>query len=140
MLKSRRGFTLIEVMIVVAIVAILAAIALPAYSEQVRKSRRQTAIAEMERLQLALEQWRANNPTYASGGSGAVGTYPAVVNPSNYTIAISGQGTAGYVLTATATSGTDQAKDRAQGSSCATMTMTRSATGMAKSPTVCFGS
>ena len=39
----RRGFTLIEMMIVVVVVAVLAAIALPAYQDQVRKSRRASA-------------------------------------------------------------------------------------------------
>lgn len=50
-MRSRnRGFTLIEVMIVVAVVAVLAAIAYPSYDEQVRRSRRadaQTALVEL---------------------------------------------------------------------------------------------
>ncbi|TMH36764.1 MAG: prepilin-type N-terminal cleavage/methylation domain-containing protein [Betaproteobacteria bacterium] len=41
--RPARGFTLIEVMITVAVIAILAAIALPAYQEQIRKSRRSAA-------------------------------------------------------------------------------------------------
>src|SRR5437764_6451329 len=48
MTQSRtRGFTLIEMMIVIAVVGILAAIALPAYQEQVRKSRRASAEAHL---------------------------------------------------------------------------------------------
>jgi type IV pilus assembly protein PilE len=48
MTQSRtRGFSLIEILIVVAVVGILAAIALPAYQEQVRKSRRATAEAHL---------------------------------------------------------------------------------------------
>ncbi|MDW7601742.1 prepilin-type N-terminal cleavage/methylation domain-containing protein, partial [Stenotrophomonas maltophilia] len=52
--RLARGFTLIELMIVVAVVAILAAIAYPSYSEHVRKSRRAQAKADLvEYAQLA---------------------------------------------------------------------------------------
>jgi type IV pilus assembly protein PilE len=74
---SRRGkpvgFTLIELMIVVAVVAILAAIAIPAYNDQVRRSRRADAMSALESMAMAQEQWRANNRRYATlaelGGS-----------------------------------------------------------------------
>ena len=51
--RSERGFTLIELMIVVAIVGIIAAIAFPAYQSQVEKTRRTTAKSDL----LELSQW-----------------------------------------------------------------------------------
>lgn len=59
------GFTLIEVMIVVAIVAILASIALPAYQEHVRKGHRRAAQAEMMDIANRQQQFFLANRQYA---------------------------------------------------------------------------
>ena len=59
-----RGFTLIELMIVVAIVAILATIAYPSFIGSVRKSRRAEAFDFITKIQQAQERWRANNSSY----------------------------------------------------------------------------
>ena len=58
------GFTLIELMIVVAIVAILAAIAYPSFAEQVRKSRRAQAKADLLELAQLAERYRTVHNTY----------------------------------------------------------------------------
>jgi len=97
-----RGFTLIELMIVVAAIAILAAIALPSFQEQARKSRRSEALSQLGQLQLAMERWRADCPTYAASST-CSGTYPAATMPTSqyYTFSIAGADATTYTLTAT---------------------------------------
>lgn len=97
-----RGFTLIELMIAVAIVGILAAIALPAFNEQMRKSRRSDAMSEAGQLQLALERWRADCPTYAAQAT--CGAHPGASLPASSFYAFNLVANAsGYTLTATPT-------------------------------------
>ena len=55
-MSKNRGFTLIELMIVVVIIAVLAMIAYPSYQEQVRKTRRNQAKADLMELTQALER------------------------------------------------------------------------------------
>ncbi len=59
-----RGFTIIELMIVVMIIGILAAIAVPSYRQYVRKNAQSEAESDMLRLSMELERWRAKTLTY----------------------------------------------------------------------------
>ena len=64
--KRPSGFTLMELMIVVAIVGILAAISYPSYTEYVTRSKRSDAKAALLQAQLAQEKYRANHVTYGT--------------------------------------------------------------------------
>jgi type IV pilus assembly protein PilE len=102
-MRRNTGFTLIELLIVVAIVGILAAIAIPMYNEQVAKGRRADAVRAVGDLQLALESWRAENPSYADCGAPGCGsgTYPTAPASNFYTITPGGLSATGYTITAT---------------------------------------
>lgn len=83
MKKLMNGFTLIELMIVVAIVAILAALAMPAYQGYTQKARRSDGLKELLALQLAQEKWRANNSNFTSSITGDLG-FADTVSPDGY--------------------------------------------------------
>ena len=71
-MRHTRGFTLIELMFTVAIMAILAAIALPSYSDYVRRGRLTETLSAMAGMRVKMEQFFQDNRTYA--GAGAAGT------------------------------------------------------------------
>jgi type IV pilus assembly protein PilE len=106
-------------MIAVAIVAVLASIAYPAYQDSVRKGRRAEAFTALSTLQQAQERWRSNNASYTTElvNAAAAGTAPTglgIASPTSsalYTIAVSDATATGYTATATAANGTSQASD-----------------------------
>ncbi|MGV7200404.1 type IV pilin protein [Xanthomonas axonopodis pv. betlicola] len=95
-----RGFTLIELMIVVAVVAILSAIAYPSYTEHVRKSRRAQAKVDLVEYGQLAERFHTVQNTYVGF------SLPSTVSPREggtaaYSLALSQQTQSGYVITAT---------------------------------------
>lgn len=93
------GFTLVELIIAVVIVAILAMVALPTYRQYVSKSRRADAYAALATVQQAQERWRANKPGYAAALEDL--SLPANADAKHYDIAIQNASATGYTLTAT---------------------------------------
>ncbi len=72
--SSQKGFTLIELMIVVAIIGIIAAIAYPSYVEYTDRTRRTDAQGALTGLAGAMERYYASNNTYAGAGAGGADT------------------------------------------------------------------
>ena len=64
--RKVRGFTLIEVMIVVAIIAVIVGVALPSYQDQIRKTNRNLVKAELMSILARQEQFFVNNKQYAT--------------------------------------------------------------------------
>ena len=64
-----RGFTLIELMIVVVIISILGSIALPAYTDYVRRGQLQEAFTLLADYRVKMEQYFQDNKNYGSGGT-----------------------------------------------------------------------
>ncbi len=109
-MKNNKGFTLIEMMIVVAIIGILAAVAYPSYTEYVMRGHRADARAGLLQTQLWLERAATANGVYPTA-------LPATLtwandNSKRYTIGFAANNTnAAFTLTATPKAGA-QRNDR----------------------------
>ena len=130
MLRSNRGFTLVEVLIAVAIVGILASIAYPSYTDYVARSNRAEATAELLRYANMQEQYFVDSRSYANtmkllGSS----TDDVDTESKNYKITVRTTNN-GYRLTATA-----QSSQATNDASCKVMTITEAGV---KSPTSCW--
>ena len=108
-----RGFSLIELMITVAIVALLAAIALPSYNNSVRKAKRMDAKIALLDMASRQERFFSTNNTYTNVAANlGYTTLPASVPGSGtttYEISVSSATAGAYILLATPK--TDQLKD-----------------------------
>jgi type IV pilus assembly protein PilE len=98
--QRAHGFTLIEVLVVVAIVGILAAIALPSYADYVRRSKIIEATTGMSDMKTRMEQYFLDNRRYDNGGNCGVDPAVAEKNVKTFTLACVASAT-GYVVTAT---------------------------------------
>ncbi len=119
--KKLAGFTLIELVVVIAIIGILAAIAWPTYLDQIRKSRRSTAKAALLDVAARMEQYYLDNKSYNIANLTSIGLADPYTSPDGGWYGITAAVTTtppGYVLTATPTPGLDQVND----TRCATLT------------------
>jgi len=106
--RNPRGFTMIELMIVIAVLSILVLIAYPAYDSFVTRTRRSEAKRELLALATAQERYFTNCNAYAAALDGSQanctglggGTATRITENGHYEISLAGGGTA-YALTAT---------------------------------------
>ena len=143
-----KGFTLIELMIVIAIVGILAAVVIPSYQDSIKKTRRSDAMTSLMTLQKNMERFRGNCARYPHliGGADVCGTTSAnstVIGSSSstdghYTISVVTASTTAnaFKIQAVAVSGGLQAND----TGCTTMSITINNTNPKglKEPTACW--
>ena len=110
-MRRQQGFTIIELMIVVVVIAVLAAVALPAYTDYVTRSKLAEAKAHLSDLRVKMEQFYLDNRRYSStpgGGTCGItgGNTPATQGTKyfDFTCASATANAAGdqeYTLTAT---------------------------------------
>jgi type IV pilus assembly protein PilE len=106
MFQKSKGFSLIELMIVVAIIGILAAIAYPSYTEYVRRTHRSEIAGLLSEVTQSLERFYSRNGTYADvPAAGAVPAATLTIPAGNgfYTIAATRTNPQAFTLTATPT-------------------------------------
>jgi type IV pilus assembly protein PilE len=97
-MRRTEGVTLLELMVVVLIVGILAAIAIPAYNDYITRSRRSDAFTALETVRAAQEMYRAEKGQYQT----ALGSLPGCsFNLDNYTIALPAAAAATFTVSAT---------------------------------------
>lgn len=133
-MNKQKGITIIELLITLAIVAVLVAIAVVIYSSQVRQGRRADGIDSLTGMSLAEERYRSSNTQY--GTLAQVWNNVTASTGGYYTLSISNVSATGYTLTATATG--DQANDTEGSTSCATLTFAVSSGTITKTPSICW--
>ena len=143
MRRNHSGFTLLELMIVLVVVAILAAFALSSYRKQVLKSHRSDATSTLGDAQLRQERWRAENPAYGSlaninlGSASPNGYYTITLgtlsgNCPNTTPAVAAATSNSYILQAAATGAQTDDTD------CTTIKLSSLCGTISRTPDVCW--
>ena len=132
---QQRGFTLIELMMVIVILGIVAAIAYPSYVEQVRKTRRSDGKAALLETAQVLERCftefnRYNAPAGASGcpavngaGNGLAGAF-TTTEEGYYTVAAGSLTATAFTLRATPAGGHADDNDSSKSNRCGVLTYT----------------
>jgi type IV pilus assembly protein PilE len=134
-LQSSHGFSLIEMMIAVLIIAITTVVAIYLFSDQIKRGRRIDAVNALLSISLAEERYRSNNTTY--GTLSQVWGGVATSAEGYYTLAISNVSATSYTITATGT-GSQATDTESGGTDCSVLTLAMSSGTITKTPAVCW--
>ena len=102
-MQRASGFTLVELMVTVAIVGILAAIAVPAYGDYITRSKIAEATAALGAARVSMEQFFYDNRSYQTGGACGF----AATTTKYFTISCTASTATTYTLTATGGNGAE---------------------------------
>lgn len=117
---AMKGFTLIELMITVAVIGILSAIAIPSYTEYINRSRRADAQVQLQAAQMWMERFYAQNYRYDQDAGGTAVSFAnqpfansprTDEGPTAYTLSLTTVARNNYTLTATRSSSGKMASD-----------------------------
>jgi type IV pilus assembly protein PilA len=97
-MKNQKGFTLIELMIVIAIIGILAAIAIPQFSAYRRRSYNSAAQSDLKNATTAQEAYFVDEQTYATAVASLIGTTFGLYTSQNVTVSVVAGSATGYTM------------------------------------------
>ncbi len=98
MLQRQKGFSLMELLIALVIVAVLASVAVPSYNSYMAKGKLAQAVTQLNESALRMEQYFLDNRTYSGAGGGCGGV---LANGDNFAVTCAtSNGGLGYTLTA----------------------------------------
>ena len=103
--KNEEGFTLIELMIVIAIIGILAAIAIPQFSAYRTRSFNAAAAADIRNAATAQEAYFVDNQAYCTASGSLEGATYGLFLSENVTLTVTAATTSGYTMTSSHASG-----------------------------------
>lgn len=135
-MRLTKGFSTIELMIVVVIASILAGFAINSYQGYVRKSYRSEAIQTLLSMQLTEERFRSSNTTY--GGLTQVMGSTTATPSGRYNLSIFNNTATTYTLRASATG--NQTNDAVDSTSCSTLEIIVNGAAETKTPAACWQS
>lgn len=123
--KQQKGMTLIELVIVIAIIGILASIAYPSYTGHIRKGHRVQAMADMAKIQLYLEKHYDNGYSASDLLTAGKCLDFCEVAADRYEISVTAD-SHGYLISATPLAGKGQDKDQCSGVTYHRLTLSHS--------------
>lgn len=100
-MKSAKGFTLIEILVVVALIGILSAIAIPAYSDYVTRGKIPDATSNLASKRVLMEQFFQDNHSYLSGASCPTTIAPDSTSSKYFTFSCTNMAMNTFTITAT---------------------------------------